>query len=664
MFGAFQHHGVWGAGVRLMRRMNFGAKVGVVGAVMLLPLLGLISWNAIDQHATLSASRTQAAREQVWLAHGIVALAHSMQSTKGLSEKQAQEMAIYTLSTLPQRSADLFWTSNAQLYRVAPLANAGQASAIDAIDSSITASSPMATAHEGNAAKQTIVKHVSEVVARTGDGVSRDLWSGNGQTEASQKLSYVKAFAPWGWIIGATVDTEASPAFAAPEQGWTITIVALALLLGAYLLGSMLLVIKGGFREVSARLKAMTDGDLTNSPTPWGSDEAGRLMLDLSVMQGSLRRIVTEVRDASLSLHGSSNDVNTASINLSERSINAGNNLKISAAALSDISDMVRLTTVNTLKANELALKNSDTAQQGTEVIRKTVRTMDEISSSSSKITEIIAVIDGIAFQTNILALNAAVEAARAGEQGRGFAVVASEVRSLAGRSADAAKEVRSLISLSVEKAGVGTTVVKGAGEIMSELASSAETMQSLLEEVTVASKANSQGLDQLRQSMSELDRMTQQNSDVVADTAAAAQSLRGHSAGVAAAVAAFKLTSDAGGMKRKKLSAELTTSPQISIADLAKLKSEGFRSIICNRPDAEGPGQTRFGDIEQAAKELGMQVRHLPIEPGKANGQHGELFGALLKELPKPILAYCRTGMRSETLWKLSHPGQRSLES
>jgi sulfide:quinone oxidoreductase len=138
---------------------------------------------------------------------------------------------------------------------------------------------------------------------------------------------------------------------------------------------------------------------------------------------------------------------------------------------------------------------------------------------------------------------------------------------------------------------------------------------------------------------------------------------MKTRSADLSAAVSVFKLSSDANGMTRKKLSPEITASPQVSIADLSRLKSEGFRSIICNRPDGEGPGQTKFADIAQAAKELGLQAWHQPIEPGKVTAADAEAFERKMGELPKPIFAYCRTGMRSTNLWKLSHPGQSTLE-
>lgn len=311
---------------------------------------------------------------------------------------------------------------------------------------------------------------------------------------------------------------------------------------GAYLFYSFFLVTHGGLREVQRHLEAMTAGDLTTSPRPWGNDEAAHLMGSLADMQKSLRNIVTRVRGSSESLVHASSEIASASMDLSSRTEQTAANLEESASSMEEISSTVKNTSENSVQASRVAEGNAETAARGGSVIAQVVSTMHDINASSKRISEIIGTIDGIAFQTNILALNAAVEAARAGEQGRGFAVVASEVRSLAQRSAQAAKEIKTLITTSVERVESGTRIVQGAGDTMSELVSNAERMRSLLSEISTASSEQSNGVTQVGAAVQDLDKMTQQNAALVEQTAAAASSLRDQALDLANEVSRFKL--------------------------------------------------------------------------------------------------------------------------
>ncbi|MCR5881691.1 methyl-accepting chemotaxis protein [Rhizobacter sp. J219] len=322
----------------------------------------------------------------------------------------------------------------------------------------------------------------------------------------------------------------------------TTAIVAAALLCGLYLFYCFFLVTQGGLREVQKHLEAMTAGDLTTHPKPWGRDEQAHLMVTLAEMQQSLRAIVSRVRGSSDQLVQASGEIASAAMDLSSRTEQTASNLEESAASMEQISSTIKHTAENAHEAAAAAIMNSGVAQRGGEVIGQVVSTMQEIHASSSKISDIIGVIDGIAFQTNILALNAAVEAARAGEQGRGFAVVASEVRSLAQRSAQAAKEIKTLISASVERVDSGTRVVRGAGATMDELLGNARRMSDLLREISTAAKEESAGVTQVGVAVQDLDRMTQQNAALVEQTAAAASSLKDQATDLAAEVARFRL--------------------------------------------------------------------------------------------------------------------------
>jgi len=309
-----------------------------------------------------------------------------------------------------------------------------------------------------------------------------------------------------------------------------------------YLFYSFYLVTHGGLREVQKHLEAMTAGDLTTHPNPWGKDEAAGLMGTLADMQGALRAIVGQVRGSSDSIVHASTEIATASMDLSARTEQTAANLEESASSMEEISSTVRQTSENAVQAAELAASNAHVAERGGEVIGQVVSTMQGIHASSNKINEIIGTIDGIAFQTNILALNAAVEAARAGEQGRGFAVVASEVRSLAQRSAQAAKEIKTLIVASVEQVSSGTRVVQGAGVTMQELVGNARRMNTFLADISTAAREQSSGVTQVGTAVQDLDRMTQQNAALVEQTAAAAGALKDQAVDLASRVAKFKL--------------------------------------------------------------------------------------------------------------------------
>jgi methyl-accepting chemotaxis protein len=265
-------------------------------------------------------------------------------------------------------------------------------------------------------------------------------------------------------------------------------------------------------------------------------------MLSLSEMQASLRQIVSQVRGSSESIVHASTEIASASMDLSSRTEQTAANLEESASSMEQITSTVRQTADNVELAAQAAAGNSKAAQRGGEVIDEVVTTMRDINASSQKIGDIIGVIDGIAFQTNILALNAAVEAARAGEQGRGFAVVASEVRSLAQRSAEAAKEIKTLITASVEKVEAGVKIVRGAGDTMVELVGNADRINKLLAEISTAAQEQSSGIAQVGSSVNDLDRMTQQNAALVEQTASASAALKDQAVGLAKEVARFQM--------------------------------------------------------------------------------------------------------------------------
>jgi methyl-accepting chemotaxis protein len=286
----------------------------------------------------------------------------------------------------------------------------------------------------------------------------------------------------------------------------------------------------------------MTSGDLTTSPSPWGRDEAAQLMLELRAMQDSMRQMVLRVRRSSDEIVHSSSEIASGAQDLSSRTEQAAANLEESAAAMEEISSTVTSGADRTAEAARMAEHNAALAGEGGRVMRDVVQTMESIRHSSARIADIITTIDGIAFQTNILALNAAVEAARAGEQGRGFAVVAGEVRTLAQRSAGAAREIRDLIGLSVEQVDAGTGTVHRAGKTMEEIVAASQRVSQLLGEVANGAREQSLGVAQIGTAVQELDRMTQQNAALVEQTAAASGSMKSQAEELATEVARFRM--------------------------------------------------------------------------------------------------------------------------
>lgn len=288
--------------------------------------------------------------------------------------------------------------------------------------------------------------------------------------------------------------------------------------------------------------KAIAAGDLSEPILADGTNEIATLMRSLQEMQASLVTVVSDVRSGSESVATASTEIAQGNQDLSARTESQASALEETAASMEELSSQVRHNADNARQANQLATSASAVAVRGGEVVGRVVHTMKDINDASRKIADIISVIDGIAFQTNILALNAAVEAARAGEQGRGFAVVASEVRSLAGRSAEAAKEIKSLINASVEKVEHGTTLVDEAGITMTEVVTSIRRVSDLVGEISSASNEQATGVAHVGEAVSQMDQVTQQNAALVEQMAAAASSLKSQAGELVETVAVFKL--------------------------------------------------------------------------------------------------------------------------
>ncbi|GIZ52818.1 methyl-accepting chemotaxis protein [Noviherbaspirillum aridicola] len=320
--------------------------------------------------------------------------------------------------------------------------------------------------------------------------------------------------------------------------GFSLLAIALGALLSWLLSRTVTVPLSAAVRHA----EAVAAGDLTSEIRVESKDETGQLMQALKDMIESLQGLVGEVRTGTETITTASGEVAAGNLDLSSRTEQQASALEETASSMEELTSTVKQNAENARQANVLAASAAETAVKGGAVVSDVVETMSAINDSSKKIVDIISVIDGIAFQTNILALNAAVEAARAGEQGRGFAVVAAEVRTLAQRSASAAKEIKALIDDSVGKVQAGTTLVDEAGKTMSDVVASVKRVTDIISEISAASQEQTAGIEQINQAISQMDQVTQQNAALVEEASAAASSMQDQSAKLLQAVGAFKV--------------------------------------------------------------------------------------------------------------------------
>ncbi len=386
---------------------------------------------------------------------------------------------------------------------------------------------------------------LAEAANRPGGAFVDYLWAKPGHDQPVPKKSYAKRFAPWDWCIvtGMYMD-DVRAAFYESLGIW----LAVTFVLGAIATIVMIFVVRSVRASIGGELEVAVDaanriaqGDLTARVQALGHNERS-LMHALSTMQGSLVQTVSRVLGGAENINVGANEIASGNTDLSQRTEQQAAALVETASSMDQMTTNVRQNADSAQHAAQLASQAADVATRGSEVVENVVRTMGDITTSSRQIGDIIGVIDGIAFQTNILALNAAVEAARAGEQGRGFAVVAAEVRSLAQRSATAAKEIKALIGKSTGTVAEGAQLVTDAGTTMGEIVQSVRRVHEILEEISHASREQSAGIEQVNRAVGEMDQVTQQNAALVEEAAAAAHSLKDQVTMLREAIASFRL--------------------------------------------------------------------------------------------------------------------------
>jgi methyl-accepting chemotaxis protein len=366
----------------------------------------------------------------------------------------------------------------------------------------------------------------------------------------------------------------------------------------------------GPLSEAVVLAQTVAKGDLTGRIVVTTEDETGQLLQALKEMNESLNRTVSQVRIGTETIATASSQIASGNADLSSRTEEQASSLEETASSMEQLTSTVRQNADNARQANQLAITASEVAVKGGEVVAQVVETMGSISDSSKKMADIIGVIDGIAFQTNILALNAAVEAARAGEQGRGFAVVATEVRNLAQRSAAAAREIKSLIDDSVDKVAVGGKLVEQAGTTMNEVVSSIKRVHDIMGEITAASAEQSDGIEQVNQAITQMDTVTQQNAALVEEAAAAAESMQDQAAKLANLVSAFRLGTEG----------TMTQVPKPSVKKIPASAPAPARKVVSGAPPATQPKA-----LPPPKASASRQLAPVAKQPAKPSGTANE---------------------------------------
>ncbi|KGW06359.1 methyl-accepting chemotaxis protein [Burkholderia pseudomallei] len=514
-----------------MNRMSLNRKLWLALALVWVGLLGVGAWSAFETRTTMLAERKEGMANLVDSAAGVVKAYYALAQSGKMSDEDARRDAL-------ERLAAMRYGDSGYLF--------------------VMDSKPVVLMHP------TLPKLVGTQVGDYLDPDGKRLFvtilnaakaGGHGFAEyrgrlphsetAVPKISYVTRFAPWDWNISSGVFLKDI------DTVYYETLVghlAVVFVIGLVITAAMLVIIRnvraslGGEPDEAASLAArIAAGDLTR-PVAVRAGDGTSMMAAMRDMQGRLRSTIGGIRRAAESIAAASHEIASGNHDLSQRTEQQAASLEETAASMEELTATVKQNAENARQASGLANNASEIALKGNDVVSRVIGTMGEINDSSRKIADIIGVIDDIAFQTNILALNAAVEAARAGEQGRGFAVVAGEVRSLAQRSATAAKEIKQLIDASVERVNNGSALVGQAGETMTEILQAVRRVTDIMGEIAAASEEQSSGISQVGRAVTQMDEMTQQNAALVEEAAAAASSLQEQAARLRESVSAFQV--------------------------------------------------------------------------------------------------------------------------
>ncbi len=517
----------------LLRNLKINHRIWIINLLAVIGMLVILTVAMNRQYADMESMKTQELNNILDTAEGIIA-SYQQQVQRGeLSLREAQRRASVALGAMifgPED--DYIWVLDRQgIMLVHP--------------SDRLRGNPSFGIQDPTGAY--FVRALADGAVQQGSSVVPYLWNRPGNDDLIPKLSVARHNTQWDWILitGVYID-DLDQMF----RNSLITLLGIALAVLVVMLIFATLIARSIIRPISQTAEALRDissgdGDLTVRLNTDGRDEVSAMTTHFNTFVQKIEDLVTEIKEAVGAITLASQEIAVGNTDLSQRTEEQASSLEETASSLEELTSTVRQNADNARQANQLSQDASQVATQGGEGARKVVTIMEQISASSDKIADITTMIDSIAFQTNILALNAAVEAARAGEQGRGFAVVAGEVRVLAQRSAAAAKEIKELITDSVETVRHGRDQVRLTGETIEKIVSSVKRVTDLMGEISAASDEQSQGIEQVNQAVIQMDDVTQQNAALVEEAAAAAESLEEQSQSLSDAVAMFKISRD-----------------------------------------------------------------------------------------------------------------------
>ena len=516
-------------------RLTLGKKLGLALLVMWLGLLSFGGFAAWQTRATMLAGRQAAIRNIVEAGVGVIAQFQQMAARHEISEDEAKHRAMTTVAAMRYPGNGYLFITDANrivlMHPVLPdLVNKDQSQYKDV---------------NGKYLFVELVKIAKE----QGSGFVDYMARLPGKKTEVPKISYVKRFEPWDWYIasGVYID-DINAAFRARLVGYLLTILAIGSISSLVLF----LIIRNVQRSLggepgyaAAVAETIADGDLTHDVDVRDGDRSS-MVFAMQRMQHRLAETMQRIHGGTETIKDAAQQIAAGNLDLSSRTEEQAASLGETAASMEQLTATVKQNADNARQANQMAADTSRIAGEGGEAVQQVVATMQNIAASSTRVVDIISVIEGIAFQTNILALNAAVEAARAGEQGRGFAVVAGEVRNLARRSSEAAKEIKALIEESVGSVEDGKTLVESAGSKMQSLVHSVKRVTDIISEISAASEEQSRGIEQVNVAIAQMDQTTQQNAAMVEQAAGAAQSMQEQAKLLADVVSTFRVREDA----------------------------------------------------------------------------------------------------------------------
>jgi methyl-accepting chemotaxis protein len=558
-------------------RLSVSRRLVVMVAFAVAAMAVLVGILMTSERAMLLRERQDSVRQAVETAHGILVHFHEQAAKGAMPEDEAKKRAKEAVRALRYSGEEYFWINDMHpkvvMHPIRP--------DLEGQDQS----------QRKDPNGKLLYMEFVEIVKKSGGGYVDYMWPKPGSDAPVDKASYVKGFAPWGWIVGSGVYVDTVQATFVSRllqaTGIAVVLAVLLVVMGWMISRSILRQLGGEPIQLNHITHQIAQGDLMVEIPASTSDNS--VMHGIQSMRDSLASVVLRVRQGSEQVSTASAEIAQGNQDLSARTESQASALEETAASMEELGSTVRQNADNARQANQLAVNASTVAVQGGDVVAQVVETMKGISTASSKIADIIGVIDGIAFQTNILALNAAVEAARAGEQGRGFAVVASEVRSLAGRSAEAAKEIKSLITASVERVEQGNVQAERAGETMTEVVNAIRRVTDIMGEISAASSEQSSGVSQVGEAVTQMDQATQQNAALVEQMAAAAGSLSSQARELVEAVAVFRVVQDGSGHAIAARAAPATR----PVAAPAPAPRPASAKVAHSRPAARTPSLT-----------------------------------------------------------------------